>query len=257
MAIAYNPSTGWSNLLSFDIGSDPYSDSSYDSAAGTWFQRSWWSHSRWARKYVNINDIPVKITSMNFLACAGHSNSKRFGGSSSGDLVGPTNGYGCTFTVDIYVVGGESGNESLTSVSSHTLESINQYNCAYGGLGNVSTSNDQTSFGSVAYFGPGTGRDKDTQGHRRYRYKQEFIFDDAPSIPPGHSMFVHVRPTSWPSGSTSTNSMLVIQSADPFFEATMEPAANPYIWRFDGSKWVKDLYAFKFDGKAWSQLKED
>lgn len=257
MPISYDPSTGWSDLLYYSIGSDAYSDSSYTPMKATWFQKAWWSRNRWARKYVNINEIPVKITKMNFLACPGHSNGKVFGGSPSGDLVGPTNGYGCTFTVDIYIVAGRNGNESITSVSSHTLQSINQYNCAYGGVGNVSTHNDQTSFGSLSYFGPGTGRELDSQGHLRYRHKQEFVFDDAPGILPGHSMFVHVRPINWSPGSTDNNSMLVVQSADPFFEATMEPAENPYIWRFDGSKWVKELYAFKFDGKVWSQLKED
>lgn len=258
MAIAYNPNTGWSNLLAYTISAgNPYSDNSYRSLRATWFQRSWWETSRWARKFVNINDIPVRITQMQFLACAGHSNGRMFGASPGGGLVGPTVGYGCTFTVDIYVVGGKNGNEVITAASSHTLQSISDFNCYYGGYGNVSTVNDQTSFGSVAFFGPGTGMNADRYGNRRYRYSQVFTFEDAPGVPPGHTMYVQVRPTNWPGGSNRNNSMLVIQSGDPFFTAELEPAENPYIWRFDGTKWVKDLYAFKFDGKGWLQLDED
>lgn len=257
MAIAYDPGTGWSDTISFDIGGDPYTDAAYNPLSATWFQRSWWSNRRWARKYVNINDIPVKMTQMKFLACAGHSNGKQFGASPTGGLVGPTNGHACTFTVDLYIVGGKNGNESVTAASTHTLETINQYNCYYGGYGNVSTSNDQTSFGSVSFFGPGTGRDKDSNGHRKYRYDNIFTFDDAPAIPPGHAMYVQVRPTSWSSGSTTNNSMLVIQSKNPFFEAELEPAENPYIWCFDGKQWNKDRYAYKMTGKEWLKLSED
>ena len=258
MPIAYNPNTGWSDLLHYTISSNnPFSESSYRSTRGTWFQRSWWNTYRWARKYVNINDIPVRITQMKFLACPGHSNGRRFGASPTGGLVGPTIGCGCTFTVDLYVVGGRNGNESVSAISSHTLSPINQYNCYYGGYGNVSTVNDQTSFGSVAFYGPGTGRDLDSTGSRKYSHEQIFTFEEAPGIPPGHTMFVQVRPTAWSSGSNDNNSMLVVQSADPFFEAVMEPAEQPYIWRFDGSKWVKELYAFKFNGREWEQLKEE
>lgn len=261
MPIAYDPNTGWSNLLSYELpggsGGDPYSDSSYRSASGTWFQRSWWTHDRWARKYTNINKISVKLSEMKFLACAGHSNGKRFAGSPEGGQVGPTNGYGCTFTVDLYIVNGDNGNESIAAVSSNTLETINQYNCYYNGYGEVCVPTNSTSFGSLVYFAPGSGYELDTQGHRRYMYEQVFQFTDAPAIRPGHSMFVHVRPTNWPAGSTINNSMLVVKSGDPFFTAIMEPAESPYIWRFDGTRWIKDRYAFKFDGKGWAQLKEE
>lgn len=257
MAISTSSTTGWSDLLSYEISSgNPYDDDSYNSLSATWFMRSWWDSRRWARKWDNIYDIPVRITSMNFLACAGHSNSRTFGASSTGGLTGPSNGYGCTFTVDVYVVG-SSKNESLSAASSTTLESISSYNCYYGGYGNVSTSDDQTSFGSVTFFGPGTGYSTDSSGNRRYRYSQVFEFTDAPAVPAGGCMYVHVRPTDWPSGSTSTNSMLVIQSRDPFFDATLEPAENPYIWRFDGTAWVKDRYCYQFTGSDWNKLSEE
>lgn len=257
MAIEYDASTGWSNLISYDISSnDPYNDNSYRSLNATWFQRSWWENRRWARKFVNINQVAVKLTAMDFLACPGHSNGQTYGGSPSGGLVGPAYGYGCTFTVDLYIDSYGEHN-SVTAATTHTLDPINEYNCYYGGYGNVSKTDNQTSFGSVTFYGPRTGRDLDSNGHKKYRHTQEFTFDNAPSIEPGGSMFVHVRPTSWGQGSTLYNSLLVIQSADPFFHGELEPVDQPYIWRFDGTQWVKDRTAFKFDGTSWIELKGD
>lgn len=258
MSIEYDQMTGWSNLLYIDNGYDPYSDDSYMYSPGaTWFQRSWWANHRWARKYVNINNIPIKISSMKFLACPGHSNGLRYGGDPSGGLVGPSYGYGCTFVVDIYVNGPDNSRDYYTSSSSCTLPPIDQYNCYYGGYGAVSTVNDQTSFGNVTFYGPGTGRDLDSQGHKKYMHEQVFTFDDSPPIHPGFSMYIHVRPIDWSNGSNEYNSLLVVKSADPFFDAVMEPAEQPYIWRYDGTKWVKDRYAFKFNGMGWDQLKDN
>lgn len=257
MAISYSRTTGWSGTIRYNISDgDPYSDNSYnDPLNATWFQRSWWTTYRWARKYVNLFEVPVRMTKMSFLACPGHSNGRQYNG--GGGLVGPSSGYGCTFTVDLYVNGEGGVKNSVTAAATHTLNSINQYNCYYGGYGLTSTSDQNTSFGSVAFYGPGTGRDVDSNGHKKYRYANEFVFDDAPAIPPGHAMYVHVRPTGWASGSNTSNSLLVVQSQDPFFEAELEPAEQPYIWRFDGTKWVKDRYAFQFSNGKWNKLSDD
>lgn len=256
MPISIDTATGWSEPIAYTISAgDPYSDSSYRTHGATWFQRSWWNHDRWARKYVNMNSIPVHLTQMQFLACAGHSNGLRYNG--GGGLVGPSIGCGCTFVVDLYVNEEGGARESVTSISSCTLEPINQYNCYYGGYGKVSTTNDQTSFGSTTFFGPGTGRDLDSNGHRKYRYENIFTFQDAPTIPPGGTMYVHVRPTNWSSGSTDSNSLIVLQSKDPFFQANLEPVKQPYIWRFNGTSWEKVLYAFKYINGRWEELSDD
>lgn len=241
---------GWSRALQYN-GGDPTNDGNYENNTNptsgrdaTWFQRSWWdgwnnNPKSWARKFVNRADTALRITQMSFLACAGHSNGKQYNG--GGGLVGPSNGYGCTFGVSIYVKGGESA----TAASTATVNSIYEYNCYYGGYGNVSTGDQNTSFGDITLFA-GTGRE---------RQKRVFNFVEAPPVPPGGEMFLHVRPVSWASGSTLSNSLLVIQSYDPFFESTFENVNNPYIWRMmENGHWEKVYYAYKWTGTEWLKM---
>lgn len=255
MAVSTDPNTGWSGISQYIVGRDPFSDNAYNASRGTWFQRSWWETYRWARKYVNINNIPVRLSEISFLACPGHSNGLRYGGSSSGALVGPANGWGCTFTVDLYVINGTS-QESVTAASSVTLQSISDYNCYYGGYGRVSTVNDQTSFGSLNAYGPGTGMETDRNGILRYRHRQVFTFDNSPIIQPGQTMYIQVRPTNW-AGGTLYDSLLVIQSDKDGFTGTVVPAETPYIWRFDGTSWNVELYAFRYNGTRWDKLDDN
>lgn len=256
MAIQIDPYTGWSKLLYFGVGGNPRSDAAYeDTGAGaqyaSWFQRSWWTNHRWARKYTNITGNPQRITKMSFLACPGHSNGKKFSGSPGPGHLGPSNGYGCTFVVDLYA----SNGASASSASSCTLQSINRYNCYYRGYGNTNTQRNNTSFGSTSWFGPNSGYGYDTNGHPRFVHDQIFTFtESAPIIKPGESLYVHVRPTAWASGSTNSNSMLVIKSKEADFKPIVQPVQMDYIWRFDGTQWKRVLSAYQYNGSGWTKI---
>ena len=246
-------SSGWSDTLTYYLGTDPEVDDNYYPLRGTWFQRTWWVDANWAKKYVNNTGIRQRITKMSFLACPGHSGGKQYGGSDSGpSYFGPSEGYGCTFAADIYIV----GSDHVAAASSNTLQDIDTFNCYYGGYNQTTTENDQTSFGAVNLFGPGTGYEFDSQGHKRYRHEQIFKFTDAPYIEPGGSMFVHVRPTAWNPNSNDNNSLLVLQSNAPFFASEFEEGSSKYIWRFNGTAWERILPAWRFNGTTWEVLEK-
>lgn len=253
MSIYIDPNTGWSELLYYTNGS-AISDSSYEdthtSAAtyATWFQRSWWTSNKWARKFVNLSNTPKRLVRMRFLACPGHSNGKTYSGTAGPGNLGPSIGCGCTFIVNLY----SSSGASTSSASSCTLQPIDKFNCYYNGYGNTSTQNWDTSFGRLNWFGPGTGYEYDSHGHKRYIHNQTFTFTEtSPVIYPGEALYIHVNPIEWSSGSTANNSLLVIESKDSDFEAVVED--TDFIWRFNGTIWEQVLSPYKFNGTEWKK----
>ena len=68
---------GWSTNLEYNKSTnDPYDDNSYVEGDGSWYMRTWWSSFRLARKYENKSKVGVKLKSISFVACPGHSNGK-------------------------------------------------------------------------------------------------------------------------------------------------------------------------------------
>lgn len=240
-----------------------YINNTYDSGGGvykeaSWYHYSWWSQSgldwEWARIYENDGELPIRVSSIAFHACAGHSNGKSFWGGAG--LLSPVAGGGCTFTSDIYVV--DANNRRVSEkkgVGNVTVPSINQYNCWYNGVyGQVSTNNSLTSFGDPNLFGPGTGHEVPNG----YRAPRTIKYTDAPEVPVGGKMFVVVRPTSW----VSTNSLLVIKgSSEEHFTSVIEPVDLNYVWVCKQNpgdatpKWYKEKKAFVMNNnKKWEEM---
>lgn len=251
---------------------DHYKESSYRAfenissdpnyyAAPSWFSRGWWDSSEWSWVYTNDTDMPVKVKSLTFVACAGHSNGKKFGGGyNSGPTQGPVTGGGCTFASDIYVVdasGNALGNQ--TGESTVTVPSISDFNCYYNGYGQVDASSYYTSFGAVDHYGPGTSYHTDRNGVSRCREKRTINYKDAPVIPVGGKMFVTIRPISWATSGWS-ETLLVIQGYGDYFESVLEPVDESYIWvcqkkAGDASpKWYKEKKSFLRTSKGWEEM---
>lgn len=262
MSIIIDENTGWSALLYYDPADgeiyedDAYSDTGNGAQYASWFMRSWWEQDyKWARKYKNLTEMKQRITDMSFLACSGHSNGLTFSGTPSPGELGPVYGYGCTFTVDLCVVNPGTDPVTKTAATSHTLPSIDKYNCYYSGYGKTNTQYNNTGFGDVKRFGPGTGYEYDSKGNKRYRHTQEFKFEDAPIIEPGGEMYVTVRVTNWASGSTTSNTLLVIQSKAADFTAVMEEEPSNYIWKFNGTEWEKVAIAHICTDEGWTEVR--
>lgn len=251
MAIAVDPNTGWSEALQVKATANKGSDSSYGLVNATWFYESWFNSNRWARKFTNLTNMRLQMKSGSFTVCSGHSNGKQF--MSTGGLL-TVNGGGCQFHADIYI---EGSSEAVTTSDTITLQDLAQdgtgYNCsASGGPGTTSTTSAYgTGFGKVKYFGPGTGRDLDSNGHKRYSHLETVTFAEGPIIEPGQSVYVVITPTNFDSGRTC---LLVIEKSVTSWEAVMEPAPSDYIWVYTSTGWVKKKTAMGYDGSTWSKL---
>lgn len=257
----------WKNPHAIKKTADHYNENNYGEFANiapegqpyrtaSWFHRSWWIENEWAWIYVNDTDMPIRVKSLTFVACAGHSNGKSFGTDSG--LAAPVNGGGCVFASDIYVV--DASGKSVgkqTGDSSVTVPSIADFNCYYNGYGQVDTNSYYTSFGDVGLFGPGTSYYKDRNGVGRCREKRTISYKDAPVIPVGGKMFVTIRDVSWPGG---WNSLLLMQGYGDYFEGVLEPVDESYIWVCQqkpgdtSPKWYKEKKAFLKTNKGWEEM---
>lgn len=249
---------GWSVAKGISNNADPYDLNNYEDINATWFFRSWWDSNRWAWIYTNDTGKSQKLVSLSFLSCAGHSNGRRFNGTNpksspakvDGNLI--ADGGGCTYHLTIYIIHG-SDKQMYSDYQNWTgrTEPINQFNCYFNGYGLTSLRTNETSFGSVTYFGPGTGYDTDTQGHRRYRYKTTIaVKKDAPVVPPGATMICCVTADEW----TSSNALLVIQGSGDNFTPEIVPEEDAYIWVVNNNhQWEKKLKAHVLKSRGWEE----
>lgn len=240
---------GWSQSMQIGVTDDHFNTSLFSPANATWFQKSWWSKYDWGWIYTNDTAMSIKLTSATFNACAGHSNGKWYsGGGPTPTLI--TYGYGCTFTSDIRAID-SSGNHigEWLGIGSCDIESITEYNCYYGGYGNVCTTADKTSFGNPAYF----------SGIRAWHpIVISYDKDKSPAVPPGGKLIVTIRPIAW---KTSGNDALLVMRGDGSnFTSSFEPENDNYIWECiqqdDGSKvWKKTKKAFIRTASGWEEMK--
>lgn len=268
MSIVMPAGSDWSRACNIRQGQSPEyytNDDNYEPFTNTggwdgrdasWGLRSYWEGTNsgqpqsWAKKFVSPFDTAVILTKMSFYSCAGHSNGKTFAGNTSGGQVGPVGGYGCTYRCDVYVKGGGY----IRNAASVPVNSIGHFNCYYGGYGNVCKTRNDTSFGDITLFGPGSPY----AGRGLERQKREFVFDDQNNveIPPHGEAYVVVTPTSWASGSNAYNSLLLIQSYSPFFTTEFKPSSFPYIWRMsEDHTWKLEANIWQYTGKEWIEHK--
>lgn len=262
MAISVG-SNGWSGPIKYIRKNDnPYTDDSYQTLSGTWFQRSWWGSYYWARKFVNSTNMNLKLTSISFLCCPGHSGGALYWGGSYLDdgtkNLLTSGGYGCVFNADVYILD-SSGNKSnpIASMQVGVLQSINIANCSYGGeLGKTTTTSTKTSFGSVKVC---KNKYDETQNPRVPLWRREHVltFTTPPVVPAGGALYLHVHPTSWTSGSNTSNSLMVIESKNDNFVPIIEPEEKDYIWRYNKplGAWEKTRVAHICNDGKWIELR--
>lgn len=247
MAIAVDPNTGWSVALDCKADANMGEDSSYTHVNATWFYNSWFDNNRWARKFTNLTNMKLQMKSGSFTVVSGHSNGKSF--MATGGLVPAVGGAGCKFQAKIFVQG---NNKAIATSDTITLPTIVDYNCvSSGGVGTVSTTSAQgTGFGKLKYFGPGTGRDLDRNGNKRYSHLETVTFSEGPIIEPGQSIYVVISPTNF----DSSRALLVIEQSVTSWEAVLEPTPSEYIWVYTKNGWVKKKTAMVYDGSTWNKL---
>ena len=277
---------GWSQTLRVRISDDPYDESKYYRHSASWFMRSWFSHSHWARIYKNSSAMTTILTKLSFRVCPGHSGGKEYAIESKGlptgetkvidgvERTGPWNvciaeGHGCTFFVDLYVIDSE-GNKVAESkdIEGGKVPNIDRYNCNAGGRGGTNPyTNTGTGFGKLnLYDVPGNDEAgvpwRGRPGHPRYREHVELAIpeDKRVKVPVGGTLFVHVYAKDdnahWTSGSNWGNSLLVIQSdEDDFTEETIVEDTD-YIWVMTSEGWKKSKVAYEMKSDGWEALKE-
>ena len=172
---------------------------------------------------------------------------------SDSGIVGPVDGGACTFQAEIYLPSATKQSYSAQS-DSVVLDSINLFNCSSGnGPGTTDTQSAWgTGFGSLYWFGPGSGREVDTNNHIRYRQSKTLTFATSPVIQPNGTMYLIVKTSSW----TSQNALLRISPDIDTFIPEYGPIESPYIWRYNSStsQWKKELYAYVRSGNTWNKL---
>lgn len=242
---------GWSNALGIDYGQDFYDPGQYREVDATWFQKSWWGHSIWAWEYINDTGQPLRITKATFKGCAGHSNGKLYCGAYGAGATLTSNGYGCTFTSDLYVINAQwdrvGGKKDIGRCG---IPNIGEYNCYYNGYGKVSTSTPRTSYGLESLFGPNSGH----YVAGGWREGRTINYADAPIVPPLGRLYVHIRPISW--NTSSNNALLVLEQASSKFTSEFEPEDQEYIWVVTGDHvWKKKKKAHMLTNTGWEEMK--
>lgn len=289
MAISVDESTGWSQTLAVKIADDPYDESSYSTNGASWYMRSWFSHSHWARMYKNNSTMTTILTKLSFRVCPGHSGGKEYAIASKGlptgetqvidgvTRTGPWNvataeGHGCTFFVDLYVVDSE-GNRIAESkdIEGGDVPNIDRYNCSAGGRGGTNPyTNTGTGFGKLNLYNV-DGKDeagvdwRGREGHPRYREHVKLTIPEEKrvKVPVGGTLFVHVYAKDDDAYWTSTDprardrSLLVVQSdGDGNFTEETIVEDTDYIWVMTSEGWKKSKVAYEMTSDGWEALKE-
>ena len=272
-----------------DWDDSKYDEDTYNTVYGTtWFQRTWWytynssgtdgpnnGYNKWARKYVNLSGAPRRLQSLTFKAAPGHSGTLSTVGNgpsgiqqyNAGGWFFTACGYGCEFTVDLYI---RNTYEDIhvQAASTGVVETIDMTNCIamdtnnaeLDVMGKTNLDSNTTKFGREAYYGPnafGGQYAYDSQGRPRYVHDITFTFADMPQIDENAYMFVQICPinSSWPSGSSGDNSLLVIQSKDSDFNAETSEASTAPIWRYSGTQWERVARPLRYVEGVWEVQK--
>lgn len=300
-------SDGWSELLQINwqniTGSNPWNQTSgynvpqmftdewYDPCGpANWFQQSYWRYYTLGKKYININSVDVKFTTMQFLACAGNSEGLPYSTTVGGGVINTgreTYGNGCQFVVDLYLINANgSAKQYIHGASAGVVEGVDQFNCYYDGpdaieggpagpYGNTTNSpyHTGTRFAEQAEFGTDENQNQyslDSKGRKRYKHTIPFDFGQEIVLRPNEGFYLtmNVPSNSWGvsvgdydlSGTGAVgdnNCLLSVNMGDPYFIGTIEPADSPYIWRFDGTQWQLDRRAYQYTNEGWRVLRNE
>lgn len=270
---------GWdSNTYRYTRGNTATDETKYsDTTGSTWFFRNWWALYKICKKYTNDTKAPMKLKSLAFLACAGHSGNKVF--KTTGGPGRRVYGAGCNFYVDIYIKD-KTGEViySKTKVGggpAGRVESISSTNSSYNGeAGQVTNKSLGTKFGIHNNY---TGN--------KSLYKERRILtlpDNVPAVPAGGKLLVHIyaednnsdwwAPSNLPEGVTisANNSLLVVKfdgsaqgegtgngDGQDSFQPDMEPEQTDYIWRMTADGWKKERMVHVMTEDGWKKMKGD
>lgn len=262
-------SDGWSNVLNFNRdGGTPGNANSYTEFPSTWYTKGYMDTYLWARSYVNRTELRQRLKSVTVMCCAGYSGDRSgapaqftslSGPGGSAGLTGPVYGYGCTWQINVYIVGGGS-----YSSNPLIMPAISRPNSsAYGYCPNVAqeltvAAARQTDFGNASY-------PNNTGNLAIHANKLEFN-NNALWLEPNQRMYIHLQPISWrnTSGNTvnppGTQALIKFTHNGAGFEAEFEDEPSNFIWRFNASKqqWERVLPVWQCQNengqKVWTKL---
>lgn len=253
-----------------NLNDNPFDTAKYGQTSSSWFQRSWWESQNLVKKYVNDTGMSVKLSSISFKGCPGHSGGLPYsvnkGGNTGRDIAGGCGGYGCDLYVKMYVIDTQ---ESSSELKVGHIDGIDTFNVqAHGERGKTCTIAQypnttvhspgwHTTFGNPAYFGPTCGEYyKDSKGRPRCEQIHTLVLADSLIIPPDATMYVHVYPKNWDNGSNYDNSLLVMRWGEGNFSGVVEPADDSYIWIMTEEGWEKSRVAYRRTADGWEEVKE-
>lgn len=227
----------------------------YRDPQASWFSKTWWEGSpgsRWAAIYYNDTNMPLKLSKMSFIACAGNSGGNYFWASNAHDAGGgniKSYGGGFNFTSVVYV----------TDRNKNPIGSYQQGNCVLpscgtncigpNGIGSTYTRKGPpyTSFGNPSVF----------RGNEAlHPVEIQYNVAAAVAVPPGGYLIVNVVPTAWHVPSDSY-ALIVIKKGEASTTGTFEPENTDYIWVMQpNNTWKKTKKALIMTTGGWKILEE-
>lgn len=224
---------------------------SYRDPQASWFARNWWETNRWAASYDNDTNMPLKLSKMSFIACAGNAGDQAFWASNVGSGGGLTysHGGGFSFTSHVYITDRNNNPVGHYQQGNCVLPSCG-VNCI-GPKGVGSTYKTQgppyTSFGNPSVF---------SGNEALHPVEIQYNLAASIAVPPGGHLIVNVVPTDWHIKDDSY-ALIVIKKGAASTTGTFEPENTDYIWVMQPNNiWKKTKKALMMTTGGWKILEE-
>lgn len=223
----------------------------YRDPQASWFARNWWETNRWAAIYYNDTNMPLKLSKMSFIACAGNAGDQAFWASNVGSGGGLiySHGGGFDFTSHVYVTDRNNNPVGHYQQGKCVLPSCGVNCIGPNGVGSTYKRHGPpyTSFGNPSVF-----RGNEALHPVEIQYNVAAAF----AVPPGGHLIVNVVPTDWHVKDDSY-ALIVIKKGEASTTGTFEPENTDYIWVMQPNNiWKKTKKALIMTTGGWKILEE-